>query len=672
MKFLSYLVILIIINSASVAQNYEWAFGFGGWVEDNVGSLITDEQKNIYFTGNIIGAPEILDYKFEEGFDGAAVIKMNSEGKVIWIKSIGYDLKVEAKDITLDSKNNIFVLGYYRGNLFRDDQLVIPWGEGTFLLKLNKDGQVDWFKDMGSFYGVKIKFDSQDNFYVAGMLSKEFVINDSTYYPRDSFMSDLLLIKYNGLGEAQWVKNPGGIGTDYLYDMDLNENTISMVGTMSSYLEIEDTKYYPPDNGHGFALNYSIDGEFKWVNTIRSDYVSYCKSVSINDLDETIIAGNLIDKSNQYFFMSKMDKTGTLLNQQKINVVGFYSGVLCDIASYGKDTYFAAAYHDTLKFDRFQSIASSGYKDFVLVKMNEVGFPQWISEGKGTGQEVVKVIEKNGDNIYLAGEYFSDTLYLQEHYIVNNSGNNDNDVFISRMTDNSVNQCPPVEDFNILHKSSFCAGDSILISVENPYTTYTKWYHNNISLAADNLKSVYIKEAGTYKVEVNHDTRCPVPPLIVKVEHAEAADWTTNIIINPLPLVDIITDTLACSGDTLLLSTIANDNYNYHWNIPAGIEHTSITNDQLEVFLKKSGKFFKFQVNVIDSKTGCEAIDSAIVEVKQSPMVQLVLSGNTIDVLSQFTSALHWFFEGEELVENRDKAQITIKQTGNYFVKAFN
>jgi hypothetical protein len=139
----------------------------------------------------------------------------------------------------------------------------------------------------------------------------------------------------------------------------------------------------------------------------------------------------------------------------------------------------------------------------------------------------------------VAGVFSSNPITFGETEVSNNSGNDDYDIFLAKSIDTSSNSCPDIESFSVNHAPSICEGDSILLSINNNYATYTKWFRDGEQLGFDNKKQIYVKEEGIYTVLINENSRCPVPAIEVIVNNASDLDANTDVVVFPKPNANI-------------------------------------------------------------------------------------------------------------------------------------
>ena len=178
-------------NSAGV-QEWVQRYNGSGNGFDEAYALVVDGQGNVYVTGGSTGSATSFDY---------ATIKYNSQGAEKWVQRYNgpgnyWD---EAYALAVDGQDNVYVTGYSVGSGTYEDYATI---------KYNSEGVEQWvqrYNGPGNSddYAKAIAVDGQGNVYVTG-----YSTGSGTY-------EDYATIKYNSLGQEQWVARYNGPGNDW-------------------------------------------------------------------------------------------------------------------------------------------------------------------------------------------------------------------------------------------------------------------------------------------------------------------------------------------------------------------------------------------------------------------------------------------------------------------------
>lgn len=184
-----------------------WAVGGGGdgWSEGN--ALAIDSEDNIVLSGwyrNEIyfGNNSVSNGGDDNGPDNIFIVKFDSTGRLIWIKTTEANKYSDINDITTNKKDEIFLTGNFNGILAIEDSVYqskfISFSD-IFVLKFNKNGDFGWFKSFGAdnrprFYDKGFGITSFNNsLYITGMYSGDIWFDEKFLYCNGG--SDIFITK---------------------------------------------------------------------------------------------------------------------------------------------------------------------------------------------------------------------------------------------------------------------------------------------------------------------------------------------------------------------------------------------------------------------------------------------------------------------------------------------
>jgi len=361
----------------------EWNFTWGENDNEIATDIALDSLGNIYIIGHanysLIGNHNIILAKF----DNLGQLQWN-----ITFGGAGYDT---GYDVELDSKNNIYLAGAI--DLSED-----PWNSKTdlILIKYNSYGEYQWNKTCGgegndAYVGMTL--DSDDNIYITGHVS-----NISDY---DN--PDLVLFKYDNLGNHLWNKTWGEQGGDYGYDIVLDSlGNIYITG--QSFDEFSGADIC--------LLKYNNLGQFQWNKTWNKSS-EYGTGIALDSSENIYITGyTLVDSSPNYdMVFLKYNNTGDLVwNRTWGNK---YFDVLMDIAIDSEDNIYLAGIVNCSTTKSF---------DFCLMKFNINGEQQFNHTWGGAKIDQCRAITlDSANNVFLTG-------------FTNSFGFGDSDVYLAKFS----------------------------------------------------------------------------------------------------------------------------------------------------------------------------------------------------------------------------------------------
>ena len=102
---------LVKYNSSGVKQ---WTKQFGTTAHDFGYGVTVDSSDNLYVTGKTTGG--MVGYTNSGGYD-IFLVKYSSSGVIQWGRQLGTDTDDEGTGVTVDSSDNIYVMGNTSGGL---------------------------------------------------------------------------------------------------------------------------------------------------------------------------------------------------------------------------------------------------------------------------------------------------------------------------------------------------------------------------------------------------------------------------------------------------------------------------------------------------------------------------------------------------------------------------
>ncbi len=208
--------------------NLEWSKYFGGSFTDTPFGVV-ETSDNAYI---IAASSDSEDFNISnnKGTYDFWILKISSDGTLIWEKSFGGSQIDEARGITKSDDGNFLVVGDTRSN--DKDVSSNKGGADLWMIKFSSEGNLIWEKTIGG-----------SNFDVARSVSKTtdsgFIISGNSRSLDANFtnqgQNDAWVLKVNANGNLVWQKFVGGSANEFLFDaIELTNNTIIAVGESSS------------------------------------------------------------------------------------------------------------------------------------------------------------------------------------------------------------------------------------------------------------------------------------------------------------------------------------------------------------------------------------------------------------------------------------------------------
>ncbi|HEX2786460.1 MAG TPA: SBBP repeat-containing protein [Ignavibacteria bacterium] len=379
-----------------------------------------------------------MEYASEDVF----VAKMNSTGNIEWAISGGGADKEQGKKIGVDKNGNVYVTGEYKGDIVFGDKKISSASKGSpdiFLLKLDKDGKILWLKSYGGKQSDEVgdmSVDPDGNIYLTGHFGKVATFGGYEYKAFSEINGDAFIVKLDEGGEVKWLKQIGGKGRGGQNSLQFG-NTISVSkskyiyagGWFLGHVRFTDTVItsYDFDNNNRrksiYIVKYDSEGNRYWIKEHANKNVNNSSDGKITAMDTdysgNIIAGgyfpgailngtnviNSFEVPNSYnedIWITKYDSLG---NNLWFNTFGNKGADrLTSIKVAQNDNVFLTG--NTSGIYDFGAVKiNTGFNNFFFVKMNSGGIPLSGVYATGMGSDGVGIALQQPGKAVLLGNY---------------------------------------------------------------------------------------------------------------------------------------------------------------------------------------------------------------------------------------------------------------------------
>lgn len=300
----------------------QWYTYLGGSGVDVCRAIASDEDGNIYVTGESATVWEQTVRIFSGGSSDCFVTKLDSNGKIQWNTFLGGPQYDGGYAIEVDKDYNVFVAG----------NSVDTWGmpirphsgnSDGFAARLDRNGRLIWNTFMGGddYDGnYALVLDASDNVFLAGesfsIWGKPIRKFIGGYYGN----YDAYVVKLDQHGSLAWNSFFGGIGSDYGRGITLDsKGNVYVTGNT-------DISWGDPLNPHMggndiFVVKLDKQGDLFWNTFAGGQGEDYGRSIAVNWTGNIFLAGQSDGQWRQSAaqlqregkpFILKMDSSGKI------------------------------------------------------------------------------------------------------------------------------------------------------------------------------------------------------------------------------------------------------------------------------------------------------------------------------------------------------------------------
>ena len=280
-----------------------------------------------------------LSYTSRGGED-IIIRKSSTLGLLQWVRQLGGARSDIGYDIATDIEDNIFVVGTFQDSLYFGNEVILS-GTGnaifSFIIKLNSEGQILWSRKLDSNVSVTAKSVTAglaEELLITGQFegSAIFGSGQAEFNATSNGGNDIFILKLNG-SSSQPIKlsQIGGLDHEFIHQHSRDiQNNILLTGDFRNFVDLDPGVGLAQFNTKGitdaFVLKLNANAEYLWAKTFGSTGVDYGHSVIADQSLNVILTGrysetvdfggplfNRTSKGGTDAFLVKMDQNGNTL-----------------------------------------------------------------------------------------------------------------------------------------------------------------------------------------------------------------------------------------------------------------------------------------------------------------------------------------------------------------------
>lgn len=379
------------------AGNFLWARSFEVEYATSQ-SLQVTPNGDIFITGGFKGVvdfnPDNEVFRLTSKGDlDTFILKLDTNGKFVWVKQIGGESRCIGNAIAIDSISNVFVTGEFSRRIDfgqSNDFLVIPGNvANTYIAKLDSLGNFAWSKHVDAFSSL-CKVDNNADVIIGGLFfnSKDFDPGIDTFYLHNPITGlGSFLLKLNPEGNFIWAKRISEYNTLTNLKTFTNdyENNIYVTGVYADSAKFnlgnEIITLISQGKHDRFILKIDQLGNLKWVRRISGTLREDVSSIVADNLNNLFVAGcfsgNLdfenfsLSSSKDDAFILKIDKFGKFIWAKQFAGTYFSFGQAIALNA-NNDVYTVGYFRESVDFNSGPEISyltSEGSTDVFIHKL---------------------------------------------------------------------------------------------------------------------------------------------------------------------------------------------------------------------------------------------------------------------------------------------------------------
>ena len=253
-------------------------------------AVAVDGSGNVYVAGQSAatwGSP----LRAYGGGDDGFVVKLDSNGSLIWNTFLGGGLDDEVFALTVDANRNVYVAGGSNGG----------WGPSAnpysgyydaFVAKLDSSGSLVWNSFLGSSdydFGYALALDPSGNVYIAGYSHLTW---GSPVRPLSTGGWDAFAAKLDPIGKLVWNTFLGGSGFDFGSGMAIDSDRNLYIAGLSDGTWGSPMRAFTGSFEDAFAAKLDANGQLVWNTFLGGNKQDQANAVAIDASGNVYVAGD--------------------------------------------------------------------------------------------------------------------------------------------------------------------------------------------------------------------------------------------------------------------------------------------------------------------------------------------------------------------------------------------
>jgi len=403
----------IIDAQLAETPDIQWSKTYGGSNREGANSVVHTRDNSLLIAGYSRSSDGIVTgHHGTSEYPDFWVVKTDALGTVTWEKSFGGTSYDEANAACETTDGNYIIAGSSRSN---DGNVTGHHGSADFsdfwIIKLNSEGNLVWQRSLGGSdedVANAVAATNDGGCVVAG--SSNSNDGDVSIHHGDAAFADYWVVKLDAEGNIQWQRSLGGTGDDNASSVIQTSDGGYVVAGTSSSTDGDVTGNHGGDDC--WIVKLDSTGTILWQKSLGGSANDGASSIvqtrdggiaiaAYSFSDDGDITGHHLSTGNSDYWIVKLNATGELQWEYT------YGGSKNDEAHAILQTQDGGyAVTGTTESNDGDVVHSHGLSmvNFWTIKLDAEGILQWQSvEGRGNVNDARAIVQLNDGSFVIAG-----------------------------------------------------------------------------------------------------------------------------------------------------------------------------------------------------------------------------------------------------------------------------
>ena len=438
---------------------YSWGVAAGGAGVDISKGIKISAKNEILIWGDIAGNPKFDNVTYSgRGLADGFVAIYNQSGSLKWVKLFGgtQNDRIHAADV--HNNGEIYVTGHFEDSITVENVGLKSKGlRDIFVAKLDSAGKLIWLKSFGTQadeQSSSLVADGDGNFYLSGSFKSQLQFGSVSLSSTNIF-SESFIVKFDNNGNAIWGINSTSQRVNGINSLALSPNDdVVFCGSYSLSYSIGgiNVNTSSPD-GEIIIGKVDKNGNLKWLKSAGGPYEDNANGVAVSNEGNIAITGYSLGVSNfdnyqisnsgyNDAFIALYDSSGSCRWAVECGGSGLDIGYgVC--FDNNENVYATGMFDRRMKVENIE-ITGQDFDIFSL-SLNINGDLRWLKQSGDLSTDCgLGIAVDDNNNIFTTGYYMFRALFGTILLPIGNA----EDIFLSKMN-------PPLLSIDNNEKNSF-------------------------------------------------------------------------------------------------------------------------------------------------------------------------------------------------------------------------
>ncbi len=255
--------------SSSSAPNFAGAIGMGGSGFDDATGSATDTSGNVYVAGTFAGTGTFGTNVMTATGSDMFLLKFDLSGNLVWARKAGGSADDHGHAVATDPSGNVYVTGHFSSTdaIFGANQIASVGQDDVFTAKYDGNGNALWVRRAGGsgFDVGNAIFADAGGVYVTGGHTTPGAEFGGTNLVAVGGL-DAFTVRYDANGNVLWARNGGGTGFDEGKGIGADGTGVYVTGFFfSTQAAFDGTSLTNQGGGDAYVVKYDSAGNLLWA-----------------------------------------------------------------------------------------------------------------------------------------------------------------------------------------------------------------------------------------------------------------------------------------------------------------------------------------------------------------------------------------------------------------------